>query len=194
MDCADCFTFGALSSSQESTENMSVIFSVFLKLSAFSLFAFGGVNALLPELLNLAVYQERWIDLQTFSDYFAIAQAAPGPNFMTVTLIGWHIYGVLGALLATLAIAWPSSILIYFFQRLIVGIKDPITKKSIQYAAAALAIGLVLSSAWQIAIQINHSAAAYALTIATIGLTLFTRWHPLYLILIGGALGALGLI
>ena len=173
---------------------MSVIFSVFLKLSAFSLFAFGGVNALLPELLNLAVHQERWIDLQTFSDYFAMAQAAPGPNFMTVTLIGWHIYGVLGALLATLAIAWPSSILIYFFQRLIVGIKDPITKKSIQYAAAALAIGLVLSSAWQIAIQINHSAAAYALTIATIGLTLFTRWHPLYLILIGGALGALGLI
>ncbi len=173
---------------------MSVIFSVFLKLSAFSLLAFGGVNALLPELLNLAVYQERWIDLQTFSDYFAIAQAAPGPNFMTVTLIGWHIYGVLGALLATLAIAWPSSILIYFCQRLIVGIKDPITKKSIQYAAAALAIGLVLASAWQIAIQINHSAAAYALTITTIGLTLFTRWHPLYLIVIGGALGAIGLI
>ena len=55
---------------------MSMIFSVFLKLSAFSLVAFGGVNALLPELLNLAVYQEHWIDLQTFSDYFAIAQAA----------------------------------------------------------------------------------------------------------------------
>jgi chromate transporter len=173
---------------------MSVIFSVFLKLSTFSLLAFGGVNALLPELLNLAVYEERWIDLQTFSDYFAIAQAAPGPNFMTVTLIGWHIYGVLGALLATLAIAWPSSILIYFFQRIILGIKDPITKTSIQYAAAALAIGLVLSSAWQIAIQINHSAAAYALTIATIGLTLFTRWHPLYLILLGGVLGVLGFI
>jgi chromate transporter len=194
MDCADCFTFGTLSSAQEGTKNMSVIFSVFLKLSAFSLFAFGGVNALLPELLNLAVYQEQWIDLQTFSDYFAIAQAAPGPNFMTVTLIGWHIYGVLGALLATLAIAWPSSILIYFFQRLILGIKDPITKTSIQYAAAALAIGLVLSSAWQIAIQINHSATAYALTIATIGFTLFTRWHPLYLIALGGVLGALGFI
>ncbi|WP_197712086.1 chromate transporter [Polynucleobacter necessarius] len=36
----------------------------------------------------MAVYQERWIDLQTFSDYFAIAQAAPGPNFMTATLLG----------------------------------------------------------------------------------------------------------
>ncbi|WP_114636497.1 chromate transporter [Polynucleobacter necessarius] len=173
---------------------MSMLLSIFLKLSAFSLVAFGGVNALLPELLNLAVYQERWINLQTFSDYFAIAQAAPGPNFMTVTLLGWHIFGVLGAFLATLAIAWPSSILSYFLQRLILGIKDPITKKSIQYAAAALAIGLVLASAWQIAIQINHSATAYVLTLATIGFTLFTRWHPLCLIAIGGLLGALGII
>jgi len=173
---------------------MSMLLSVFLKLSAFSLLAFGGVNALLPELLNLAVYQEHWIDLQTFSDYFAIAQAAPGPNFMTVTLLGWHIYGVVGALLATLAIAWPSSILIFFLQRLILGIKNPITRKSIQYAAASLAIGFVLSSAWQIATQINHSAAAYALTLATIGFTLFTRWHPLYLIAIGGVLGVLGFV
>lgn len=173
---------------------MSMLFGIFLKLSAFSLLAFGGVNALLPELLNLAVYQEHWIDLQTFSDYFAIAQAAPGPNFMTVTLLGWHLYGVLGALLATLAIAWPSSIMIFFLQRLILGIQNPITRKSIQYAAGSLAIGLVLSSAWQIAIQINHSAAAYVLTLITIGFTLFTRWHPLYLIAIGGVLGVLGFI
>ncbi len=173
---------------------MSILLSLFLKLSAFSLVAFGGVNALLPVLFNLAVNQEHWIDVQTFSDYFAIAQAAPGPNFMTVTLIGWHIYGVIGALLATVAIAWPSSILIYFLQRFIMGMKNPLRKKTIQYAAAALAIGLVLSSAWEIALQINHSLAAYLLTIATIAITFFTRWHPLYLIAIGGALGVLGLI
>jgi chromate transporter len=173
---------------------MSMLLSLFLKLSVFSMIAFGGVNALLPELLNLAVNQEQWIDLQTFSDYFAIAQAAPGPNFMTVTLLGWHIYGIIGALVATFAIVWPSSILIFFLQRFILGIKDPVKKKSIQYAAAALAIGLVLSSAWEIALQINHGVAAYLLTIATIGLTLFTRWHPLYLIAIGGVLGVLGLI
>ena len=173
---------------------MSMLLSLFLKLSVFSMIAFGGVNALLPELLNLAVNQEQWIDLQTFSDYFAIAQAAPGPNFMTVTLLGWHIYGIIGALVATFAIVWPSSVLIFFLQRFILGIKDPVKKKSIQYAAAALAIGLVLSSAWEIALQINHGVAAYLLTITTIGLTLFTRWHPLYLIAIGGALGVLGFI
>lgn len=173
---------------------MSVLLSLFLKLSAFSLIAFGGVNALLPSLLDLSVNQEHWIDIQTFADYFAIAQAAPGPNFMTVTLIGWHVYGVLGALIATFAIAWPSSILVFFLQRWVMGMSDQQKKKTIQYAAAALAIGLVLSSAWQIALQINHSIAAYALTLVTIGLTVFTRWHPLYLIALGAALGLFGLI
>lgn len=173
---------------------MSILLSLFLKFSAFSLVAFGGINALLPSLLNLSVYQEHWIDLQTFADYFAIAQAAPGPNFMTVTLIGWHVGGVLGALLATFAIAWPSSLLVYFLQRLILGMNDERKKRAIQYAAAALAIGLVLSSAWQIALQINLSYAAYGLTLLTIGLTVFTRWHPLYLIALGAVLGIMGFI
>jgi chromate transporter len=84
--------------------------------------------------------------------------------------------------------------LIYFLQRLILSIDDPLKKKTIQYAAAALAIGLVLSSAWQIALQINHSYTAYALTLLTIGLTVFTRWHPLYFIALGALLGGAGLI
>jgi chromate transporter len=173
---------------------MTVLLSLFLKLSAFSLIAFGGVNALLPSLLNLSVNQEHWIDLNTFADYFAIAQAAPGPNFMTVTLIGWHVYGVFGALIATFAIAWPSSILVFFLQRWVMGMSDQQKKKTIQYAAAALAIGLVLSSAWQIALQINHSISAYGLTLATIGLTVFTRLHPLYLIALGALLGLFGIL
>ena len=56
---------------------ISTLLSLFLKLSAFSVFAFGGINALLPVLYDLSVNQEHWINSQTFSDYFAIAQAAP---------------------------------------------------------------------------------------------------------------------
>ena len=173
---------------------MTLLLTLFIKLSLLSAVAFGGIIAVLPTFFDVVVTQEKWISAQTFADYFAIAQAAPGPNFMTVTLIGWHVYGALGAVVATIAIAWPSSILVYYLQRLILGMQDAHQKKSIQYAAAALAIGLVLSSAWQIALQINHSYSAYALTLLTIGMTVFTRWHPLYLIGLGAILGAWGLI
>lgn len=173
---------------------MSVLISLFLKLSAFSLVAFGGINALLPVLFDLSVTQEHWINSQTFADYFAIAQAAPGPNLMTVTLIGWHVSGVIGAVVATFAIAWPSSIMIFFLQRYIRGMQHIRKQQAIQYAAGALAVGLVLASAWQIALQINHSLMAYILSIGTILIALFTRWHPLYLIALGAALGIMGFI
>ena len=173
---------------------MTVLLSLFLKLSAFSLVAFGGINALLPVLFDLSVTQEQWINSQTFADYFAIAQAAPGPNLKTVTLIGWHVSGVIGAVVATLAIAWPSSIMIFFLQRYIRAMQNPRKQKAIQFAAGALAVGLVLASAWQIALQINQSYAAHFLTIMTIVIALFTRWHPLYLIALGAALGIFGAI
>ena len=175
-------------------ETMTALLGLFLKFSTFSLIAFGGVNALLPVLYDISVNQERWIDAQTFANYFAIAQAAPGPNFMTVTLIGWHVYGVLGALIATFAIAWPSSILIFYLQRYIQNMKNRQHQQAIQYAAAALAIGLVLASAWQISWQINHGLMAYAITVATIAIMLLTPWHPLWLILIGALCGLLGII
>ena len=173
---------------------ISSLLSLFLKFSAFSLVAFGGINALLPVLYDLSVNQEHWINTQTFSDYFAIAQAAPGPNLMTVTLIGWNVGGVLGAAIATLAISWPSSIMIYFLQRSILNMQNKQKQQMIQFAAGALAVGLVLAAAWQISLQINHSLAAYVLTIGTIAITFFTRWHPLYLIAIGAVLGVLGFI
>jgi len=66
---------------------------------------------------------------------------------MTVTLIGWNVGGVLGALVATLEIAWPSSIMIYFLQRSILGMRDIQKQRVIQAAAGALAVGLVLSTA-----------------------------------------------
>lgn len=173
---------------------MSTLLSLFIKLSAFSALAFGGINALLPALYDLSVKQEHWLNTQTFADFFAIAQAAPGPNLMTVTLIGWHVSGVLGAIVASIAICWPSSIMVFFLQRYINNLRNPVTKQTIQFAASALAVGLVLGSAWSISQQINHNIAAFVLTLVAIAVILLTRWHPLYLIVIGAVLGVLGFI
>jgi chromate transporter len=123
------------------------LLGLFVKLSLFSLIAFGGVNALLPTLYDISVNQEKWIDADTFIHYFAIAQAAPGPNLLTVTLIGWNAFGLTGALLATLAVCWPSCILIFYLQRVLTNLRHIRWKKTIEYSAGALAVGLVLASA-----------------------------------------------
>ena len=70
-----------------------------------SLFAIGGANSAVPEMQRVAVEVERWMTDRQFTDIFAIAQVTPGPNVIIVTLIGYHVAGLLGALVATLAMS-----------------------------------------------------------------------------------------
>ena len=173
---------------------MTLLLSLFIKLSLFSFVAFGGIIVVLPSLFELAVTEQHWVDATTFADYFAIAQAAPGPNFMTITLVGWHVYGLVGAIVASIAICWPSSVMVFYLERYITRIQDPEKKKIIQYAAAALAIGLVLTSSWKLTVGFNNHWTAILLTIAVLVITQTTKIHPLYLIVLGALLGGAGLI
>jgi len=74
-----------------------------------SLFAAGGANAAIPEMHRVAVDVQNWMTDKQFADVFAISQMAPGPNVLIVTLIGYSVAGVAGALVATLAMCGPTG-------------------------------------------------------------------------------------
>ena len=79
-----------------------------------SLFAIGGANSAVPEMQRVAVEVERWMTERQFTDIFAIAQVTPGPNVIIVTLIGYHVAGLLGALVATLAMCGPTCVFAFY--------------------------------------------------------------------------------
>ena len=39
------------------------------------------------------VEANHWLNGKQFADIYALAQAAPGPNMMFVTLLGWQLSG-----------------------------------------------------------------------------------------------------
>ena len=84
-----------------------------------SLFAVGGANSAIPEMHWVAVDVHHWMDDRQFADVFAISQLSPGPNVLIVTLIGYSVAGVSGALAATLAMCGPTAILAYYVSRLL---------------------------------------------------------------------------
>ena len=51
------------------------------------------------------------MDDGTFASLFAVAQAAPGPKVLFVALVGDHVAGLAGALVAMIAICAPSGLL-----------------------------------------------------------------------------------
>ena len=81
-----------------------------LRFALLSLFAIGGANAAIPEMHRLAVQVEQWMNDRQFADMYAISQLSPGPNVIIVTLIGYHVAGLAGALVATAAMTGPTCI------------------------------------------------------------------------------------
>lgn len=163
--------------------------------AGLSLIAFGGASAVVPEMHRLVVEQQHWMTASQFTDLFAIAQAAPGPNMMIVTLVGWHVAGLAGAILATAAFCAPGAILALSVMRIWHGLRDSPWRARIQGGLLPVTIGLVASTAWLLA---EGNAAGHGIRMAVAVASAVVAWrstfNPLCLLLVGAALGGLGLL
>jgi len=171
---------------------MNLAAELFLEFALLACVAFGGATALLPEMHRVVVEQHHWLNDETFTHLYAIAQAAPGPNVLVVTLIGWEIAGLTGALSATLAMCLPMSILIYLLIDRWEGFAGQRWQKAISLGVAPLAVGLIFSGATLIAQAAAFGPTACLLVATVVLLNLRTRLHPLWLIGAGALLGLLG--
>jgi len=159
-----------------------------------SLLAFGGANAVMPEMHRLAVDRHGWMSDAEFADLFALAQAAPGPNAMIVTLIGLRAAGLAGALAATMAMCLPSCILTFAVARLVDRFRDSPWRAVLQDGLAPVTVGLVLGSGLVLTRAADQTALAYALTALAVLWVLTTRWSPLWILAGAAALGIAGIV
>lgn len=173
---------------------MSIVVELFLEFALLAFVAFGGATALLPEMHRVVVENHHWLDDTTFTHLYAIAQAAPGPNVLVVTLIGWEIAGLAGAISATLAMCLPMSVLIYLLIDRWESFAGRRWQKAISLGVAPLAVGLVFSGATLIAQAAGFGWAAWLLVGLTVLANLRMKLHPLWFIGVGAFVGLFGLV
>lgn len=164
-------------------------------LSWLSLISFGGIPVVLPEIHDLVVVANAWASDREFADFFALSQIMPGPNFIfMLSLIGWRIGGVTGAVAATLGIAGPACMLTFVAFRLWHRFRDARWRLAASRGLVPLTIGLVVAGGWVLARAGHTGWRGMALTAAAAALTLRSRINPLLLLSAGGVLGGLGVI
>jgi chromate transporter len=170
------------------------LFGLISTFALLSLFAVGGANAAVPEMHRIAVEVHHWMTEKQFADAFAISQLSPGPNVLIVTLIGYAVAGVAGALGATLAMCVPTAVLAYFVSRRLARSSASRWPAVIRAALVPLSIGLMAASGLVVAQAADKTwlAALVTVTVAIVAAT--TRLNPLWLLLVGGALGFAGVI
>jgi len=167
--------------------------SVFLlQLVFLSFVAIGGINAAVPELHRQVVEANHWLSEREFTDFFAIANAAPGPNMLIATLIGYQLGGVLGALAATAALCTPTCVLTYFIVKAWDRFKDAPLRIAIQAGLVPITVGLVAATAYLLTRAADQSMATIAISLATAAVAYFTRINPLWAFAAAAALGLAG--
>jgi chromate transporter len=173
---------------------MSPLVTLAVRFMALSLVAVGGVQSILPEVHRVAVEVHGWVTDVEFTQMFVIARAAPGPNMLLVTLIGWHVAGLAGAVVATAAVCAPSCVLTYFVARVWQRFRGAPWRQAVEAGLAPITVGLVLATGWLVARGAPGGGLAYTITAVTAVLVLFTRINPVWLFVAAGALGLLGLV
>lgn len=167
-----------------------VLWQLCLTFAKMSLIAIGGSNAALSAYQFEVVDRFHWMTPETFAQLFATAQLAPGPNVTIVTLIGWQVAGLLGAIVATLSMLIPACLLAFVAGRLINHFIDSKQYQIIQNALIPLAIGLIISSGMNLAaIQIKDWIALPIITGSAVFICR-VKANPAWVLLIG-ALAAL---
>jgi chromate transporter len=157
-------------------------------IAPLSLFAVGGVQSIMPELYRQLVEVRGLVGETEFAALYALAQVAPGPNGLVVSLYGWKVAGLAGAVGALVAVLGPSSILTYLVARAWTRLGDAPWWAAVRAGLAPVAVGLVLSSGL---ILSSGAASGSWLLWSIIGVTallvLKTKVHPLVWFGVGAA-------
>jgi len=166
-----------------------ILLTLAIVFTQLSLLAFGGGNAILPEMQHQVVTVHQWLTAEQFSSLFAMAQAAPGPNMMIVPLVGWHVAGPAGLLVTSLAKFGPSSIITIYALKFWERFKANPLRARFEKALKPLTVGLVLVSAWLIADASAQNLLLVMIVIVTAILGMFKKIHPLWVMAAGAGLG-----
>lgn len=165
------------------------IFGVF---SLLSILAIGGGTAILPEMKHLTIDTHHWLNDDQFRDIYGLGQLAPGPNMLMVVVIGYHVGGLVGALVAFTGFFLPASLIAFGSSRLWNRFAGSPWRLAVQRALAPISIGLMIAGIISIARSAIEGLGTAALAAVIFAALYFGRKiNPAWLMLASGVVGAL---
>lgn len=164
------------------------------------LFAVGGGQATIPFLYDL-VNRFDWFSAQELADMIAIGESTPGPiGINMATYAGFNSGGVLGGILATLALVFPSIVVIIAISKALDKFRNNVFVENVFAMIRPCVVGLIASSALTVfSLAILNSEAqnifemikVYEVILFVVILTLTFKWkkHPIVYLAIAMVVG-----
>lgn len=156
--------------------------------------AVGGPSAILPEIHRYVVEANQLLTSAEFAEIYTLAQVAPGPNVMYVTLMGWHLAGWAGAAATTIPLLVPATTLTMLVGHLNERYPNAALSRAVRRGVTPITIGLMFAGATVLMRAVNHDWRGYLVTFLTVAVVLRKTLNPLWLLAAGALAGMAGLV
>ena len=177
-------------------ERLHIWWDLFVTFAKMGAITFGGGMAMLPILQREVVYLRHWATEEELIDYYAIGQCTPGIIAVnTSTFIGQKRGGVVGGIVASLGMVFPSLVFISVIAGLISNFSDIAAVRNafagIQVCVCVLIFNATLKLLKKSVID-RRTAVIFALVLAgSVVVNLSPVWFVLSSACAGAALKAL---
>lgn len=154
-----------------------------LLMMKIDLFAFGGGFGSVPLMLHEIVNIRGWMDSKTFMDGIALGQVTPGPIVITSTFVGYMLYGLPGAIVASAAIFTPSLFLVILVTPFFDNLRASAYFTAATRGVLASFVGLLFFVAVKFGVAVPWDIVRVALAVASFA-GLMKKVDILYVVLI----------
>ncbi|MBN9082000.1 MAG: hypothetical protein BGP04_09310 [Rhizobiales bacterium 62-17] len=169
---------------------VGLVWQVAFTFVSVAFLSIGGGSTLIPEFHRQIVEVHGWLSNADFAHVVTLAQIAPGPNMLVVSLLGLKIAGISGLLASTVAIVGPPSVLALFVGRMAERLRETHWLGAVKRALAPCVVGLTLASGLITAQVADNDWVGILITAAAAMFMFFLKRNPLWVIA-GGALAGI---
>ncbi len=163
------------------------LFVTFFKIGAFT---FGGGYAMIAVIEQTLVENKKWITADFLMDMIVVAESTPGVIAVNMaTGVGYKKRGVLGAIIATLGVVLPSFLLIIGLSFVIESIGGNYWYKSAFAGIRCCVVVLIFNAFAKLSKQVEKNFFNILLMLCAFGVSVFTNFKVIYLIIIGAVIG-----
>ena len=179
---------------------------LFLEFCRVGLFSVGGGLATIPFLTDLGE-RTGWFTSGQLADMIAISESTPGPMGVNMaTYVGFTSGGVLGGVISTLGLIFPSIVIILIIAQFLQKFRQSRVVDGVFYGLRAASVALITSAMLQVAkialllpapgpesaFNLSPNWGPIALAVAVFVCVKFTplkKIHPIFFILTSAVVG-----
>ena len=169
---------------------MKELFDLFWTFCKIGALTFGGGYAMLPLIQREIVENKKWSTEKEILDYYAVGQCTPGVIAVnTATFIGYKLRGIIGGIVATLGVIFPSIVIILIIATFLQNFADLAIVQSAFAGIRVAVVALIITSVVKLIKSSIIDYLGVIIAIIAFVISAFIGLSPVYVVIAAALTG-----